>query len=395
MKSDIIKLAAISNKSSRLIIGLMSGTSLDGLDVALCRIHGSGIDTILDVENFTTIPYAESFKNEVRKVFARAVGDIELLTVLHVYIGRYHASIINQCLQEWGLNSAVIDLIASHGQTIYHAPQHFHGREGYGHSTLQIGDSDHIAVDTGIITIGDFRLKHIAGGGEGAPLAVYGDYLLFGDRKENRLLLNMGGIANFTWLPNDLNRKDTPMFSTDVGPGNTMMDAFVQRHYGMPYDVDGLLSRIGKFNVQLLRHLMDDPFFERSLPKTIGPELFNLTYLDKALRKMTSQPSHDDVLATLNRFTAEAIAQIIKSHVPTQDTIIYTSGGGSHNKQLLNNLSSLLPSIPIKDISSLGVSGDAKEAVLFAVLANECVSGAPIAYQGAPSLSMGKISMPN
>ncbi len=400
MKSDIFKLYALSNADERRIIGLMSGTSLDGLDVALCTIKGHGGTTRVSVERFSTIAYTAEFKREVRKIFSVAQGDIELVTLLHSHIGRYHASLILQCLQEWHISPSDVDLIASHGQTIYHAPTHLHRRPGYGHATLQIGDSDHIAVGTGIITLGDFRLKHIAGGGEGAPLAVYGDRLLFTDASENRILLNIGGIANYTWLPSERLLDILPPFSSDVGPGNTMMDAFVQRHYtDMDFDQNAELASQGTVALSLLSQLLDHSFFQLPLPKTIGPELFNLDYLDLALSNFAGTLQNKDILATLNFFAAKAIANSISNVLQTTEATIYVSGGGAHNPLLLRHLSDLMPYCIVKMLDVLGVHPDAKEAVLFAVLANECICGAQDIrsknIHGVPAISLGKISLPN
>ena len=196
MKNHVIRLAEIANQSSRRIIGLMSGTSLDGLDVALCKVQGSGTETVLEVERFDTVPFTEEFRDNIREIFAKREIDFQYLCVLNPLIGLEHGRMILQCLKQWNIPAETVDLIASHGQTVFHAPKKQHNLPGFPNSTLQIGDGDHIAVTTNIITISDFRQKHIAAGGEGAPLAVYGDYFLFSKRGENRILLNMGGIAN-------------------------------------------------------------------------------------------------------------------------------------------------------------------------------------------------------
>ncbi|HET9432148.1 MAG TPA: anhydro-N-acetylmuramic acid kinase, partial [Chitinophagaceae bacterium] len=284
MKKNIKKLHNISLKTKKLIVGLMSGTSFDGLDVALCKIKGSGMETEVKVVEFETSAYQPEFKEELKTIFSRRDADLEKVCLLNEWVAIQHATMINNCLQKWGYSKNDIDLIASHGQTIYHAPKSLHGREQFPNATLQIGDGDHIAVKTGIITVSDFRQKHIAAGGEGAPLAVYGDYLLFSKKGENRIMLNIGGIANFTFLPGDLD--GSKIFSTDVGPGNTMMDAFVQRYFpGKYFDEGSAIAGKGKVNNDLLNQLKDHPFFASDFPKTIGPELFNLSYLEKAIER--------------------------------------------------------------------------------------------------------------
>ena len=308
MNKNLNKLCKMGDAPSRLIVGLMSGTSLDGLDVALCNIQGSGRSTSLELLHFTTIPYTSFFQQQVKEVFAQQQTSLEKVCLLNEWIGRFHGQLGLECLEKWNVNPASVDLIASHGQTIYHAPAWMHKDERFPHATLQIGDGDHLAHTTGIITIADFRQKHLAAGGEGAPLAVYGDHLIFGKQGENRIMLNIGGIANFTYLP--ASRDVSKIFSTDTGPGNTLMDAYAQRHYNMSCDRDAAIAKTGMVSEPLLQSLVAHSFFSQPFPATTGPELFNLAYLQKA--QETSNTTHlstADVMRTLNRFTAVTIAQ--------------------------------------------------------------------------------------
>jgi anhydro-N-acetylmuramic acid kinase len=390
MKQTIEQLCRIAGKENRLVLGLMSGTSLDGLDIALCRFTGSGAGTGMQLERFDTIPYTDDFRNEIRAVFARRQADLEQVCLLNAWIARQHAQMINACLERWGVPSFSVDLLASHGQTIYHAPLHQHGKEKFGNATLQIGDGDHLAVATGIITISDFRQKHIAAGGEGAPLAAYGDYLLFSKQGEDRIMLNMGGIANFTWLPGSLAADQ--VFSTDTGPGNTLLDAYMREHFGLPYDSDSRIASKGTIHAGLLDALCGDPFFARPFPKTTGPELFNFVYLDNALQRSGATGlGHEDIMATLTAFTARTIAAAISVTLPANTRCtLYGSGGGIHNPLVMKYLREELPGYTILTTADLHIHPDAKEAVLFAVLANECIAG-----EGLPSaVSMGKISLP-
>ena len=396
MNPNILKLYQIANRPVRNIIGLMSGTSFDGLDVALCEFTGSGTSTSVKVRHFVTKEYEVEFKEEIKSVFAKKKADLEKITLLNAFIGGYYARLIQECLDEWGISNDEVDLIASHGQTIFHAPKHHHPYDNYGNATLQIGDADHLSVKTGIITLSDFRQKHIAAGGEGAPLAVYGDYLIFSDLKENRIMLNVGGIANFTYLPAG---KPDLFFSTDVGPGNTLMDQYVQVNYpGLYYDKDSALAMKGNISHELLNALLDNRFFKAGFPKTTGPELFNLGYLDHAI----SVSGHDnlsdyDILATLACFSAKAIINAIEATIPVTDKFeIYISGGGMHNPLLVSHLENHFTK-KIRSTSHLGINPDAKEAVLFALLANEAVAGNSESLKktaGIPQVSMGKISFP-
>jgi anhydro-N-acetylmuramic acid kinase len=421
MNEHLKKLYELSNAPSRVIVGLMSGTSLDGLDVALCRFHGSGLDTKTELLKFKTIPYGAAFKEELKSISFKEQVDLQKVALLNAHVGTFHGELILQCLQEWGIEAETVDVIASHGQTIFHAPKSLHHLDAWPNATLQIGDGDHLAVKTRVITLSDFRQKHIAVGGEGAPLAVYGDYLIFSSPHEHRILLNIGGIANFTYLPSG--RNSDLIFSTDVGPGNTMMDQFVQLNYpGLQYDENAALASAGKVNEALLKELLNDHFFTLAFPKTTGPELFNLDYLNKALlasghQVIDNKPqeiSNEDIMATLNEFTATGIADAIQRSIanlqqvlqsnnskeiqsePFLDFEIYLSGGGMHNPLLVYKLSEKL-NRTLKDTRALEVDPDAKEAVLFALLANECITGGRLDFgsrPGLPSVCMGKISLP-
>ncbi|PHZ84675.1 anhydro-N-acetylmuramic acid kinase [Paremcibacter congregatus] len=397
MHPHIQKLHNIAGKTDRLIIGLMSGTSLDGLDVALCRISGQGMETGVELLHFDTIAYDKTYKDKIKSVFSKRQVDLQNVCLLNPWIGELHGEMILTCLQKWGLDATSIDLIASHGQTIYHSPKSLHQLADYSNATLQIGDGDHIACTTGIITCSDFRQKHIAAGGEGAPLAVYGDYLLFSNAAENRVMLNLGGIANLTYLPKSLDASH--VFSSDVGPGNTMMDAFVQQHCpGQYFDENSALALQGNVHPGLLTALKFHSFFDQPLPKTTGPELFNLAYLqDARTRCGVREISPADIMATLNYFSAEMIVHALNICVDKLDSYeLYASGGGVQNPLLMKNIRSLLGGKKIRSTADLNINPDAKEAVLFAILANECVAGGKTRFgnmkEGIPSITMGKIS---
>jgi len=396
MNPQIEKLYQISKKDSRLIVGLMSGTSMDGLDIALCKFIGAGEATKVELVAFETLPFEDDTKDEIRKVFAKDTIDFPHLCRLNPWIGNLHGMLVNKCLAKWGFAASDIDAIASHGQTVMHQPKRLHDIEKFPNSTLQIGDADHLAIITGILTLSDFRQKHCAAGGEGAPLALYGDYMLFSSSEESRVLINIGGIANFTFLPS--NRDFNAAFATDTGPGNTIIDAYMQKHFGLPFDENAKLATSGKLIPELLRELKGHVYFEQAFPKTTGPELFNLTYLNSALTKTNASPTHEDVLATLCHFSAETLCdEISKSTALDSNTNIYVSGGGMHNPLLIALIKRALSGIEIKSMDDLGISGDAKEAVLFASLANETLAGKSGFIKpdgGSERFFMGKISLP-
>lgn len=399
MNVNIRKLYEIGLKSNRKIIGLMSGTSMDGLDIALCSFEGAGTETRLEILNFTTVEYSAHFREEIKSVFSKRDADLQKVCILNEIVGTQHAEMILQTLSNWNIEPEEIDLIASHGQTIFHAPKHLHKIKEYPNATLQIGDGDHIAVKTGIITLCDFRQKHLAAGGEGAPLAVYGDYLIFSKMGENRIMLNIGGISNFTYLPSDLDA--SKVYSTDIGPGNTMMDQFIQKNFeGKYFDKDSEIALSGEINESLLEALKDEPFLEVGFPKTTGPELFNLKYLEKALAVCSqTEISNENIMATLCKFSADCIIKAVNQNFVSSDCpVIYLSGGGMHNLLLVKHLKDGIPFAEFKSTEELNVNPDAKEAALFAILANESVAGSAIDFGDrtqVPSVCMGKICLPN
>jgi len=394
MNPGINALYEIANKSKRMILGLMSGTSLDGLDIALCEFEGTGLHTKFQLKQFVSLPYSAEFKANIQAVFAKEQIHFPSLSTLNAEIGLKHAELILSALQSWGIKTEEIDLIASHGQTVMHRPMR-HGNQP--NSTLQIGDGDHIALKTGMITISDFRQKHVAAGGEGAPLAMYGDYFLFSKKGENRILLNIGGIGNFTFLP--ANQDPNLILVTDTGPGNTLIDACVRTYFpGFFYDKDARLGRQGLLHDQLLQELMKLDFFHENFPKSTGPEYFHLEKVEALIQANQWALTPTDLIRTLTEFTAEAIALAIKKYVPESRSNLYVSGGGSQNPLLMERISALLPEIKIGNSAEIGIPTDAKEAVLFALLANETLMDAGASkvrrLGDSPWVTMGKISLP-
>lgn len=391
MRKDIEQLYHVSQKSKRQIIGLMSGTSLDGLDIALCEISGCGTSTEVTLKHFKTVDYPDEVKSKIRTVFAKPQVSLEYLTLLNPWIGKYHGLLINQALKDWQVNPKDIDAIASHGQTIYHCPKHQHDFEDFSNATLQIGDGDHLAVETGILTLSDFRQKHIAAGGEGAPLAQFGDYFCFSSNTEHRVLLNLGGIANITYLPQAGSFND--ILCSDLGPGNTIMDAYMLKHFDQAFDIDGAISSKGSVNQALLSKLLDNDFVELGLPKSTGPEVFNLDYLQAAQEESnTTYLKHEDVMATLCELSALLIAEQLNYLSESKKLNVYASGGGVHNPVLMQRIQELSSDkVLISSSDEINLNPDAKEAILFAVLANECLVGTSTEF----GVSMGKLSFPN
>ncbi|MDO7875394.1 anhydro-N-acetylmuramic acid kinase [Hymenobacter sp. ASUV-10] len=385
MNPHLARLAHLTQQPSRRVLGLMSGTSLDGLDLALCRCYGHGTKLRVQLERFATFPYSNSFRQRLRDISQPTVS-LEELTILNAEIARRHVATVLAALEEWEVFPDEVDLLASHGQTVWHSPRHQRPGHPYAHhATLQLGDGDHLAALSSIITVADFRQKHVAHGREGAPLAGYADKLLFAQPGENRLLLNLGGIANFTFLPAD----GGPTLVTDTGPANTLLDAVTRQYFpGRSYDDNGNLAAQGTPHPALLTALLAHPFFTAPLPKTTGPELFHLAYLQAAqLATHTTSLPPTDLLATLVELTAASVALAARRCLPEGPAQVYVSGGGSHNMTLFQALERNLPEAQFATIDTLGIPADAKEAVLFAVLANETVAG-------QPEFSLGKICLP-
>jgi anhydro-N-acetylmuramic acid kinase len=438
------KLQNISGKRERRIIGLMSGTSMDGLDIALCRFRGCGAGTQFELEKFLSVDYPDDVNRQLISFATSDCIDPQLLCIWHTWLAHLHGGYIRQALKDWNVSPEDVDLVASHGQTIFHAPRHKHNMDGMPHATLQIGDGDHLAHQTGIITISDFRQRDTARGNEGAPLAAYGDYLLFSTPDSHRLLLNIGGISNFTWLPAGAGK--FPPMSFDTGPGNTLIDAATRRHFtGLRFDKGGALAASGKVHKELLALLLQHPYFSRPAPKTTGFEVFHLGWVDTCMLEAgvvmeddlpdagrddrpdemetgprdiqaseTGEMQDDDgrpgrgkklppgskmkpdtisavdLLATLTQLTVETVARQIRMVLPDDEPAqVCVSGGGAYNDTLMGGLCKALDPVPVVRTDELGVPADAKEALFFAALANELVCGEDT------RLHLGKISLPD
>lgn len=395
MNPHIAQLYHLAQKKERLILGTMSGTSLDGLDLALVSFQGHGAQTQYTLQAVDSHPFDASTKAQIRAVFAKEQIDFKALCRLNAQLARTHAALILKSLSHWGVDPNAVDVLASHGQTVMHCPSR-DGKEP--HSTLQIVDGDHLAHLTGIITLSDFRQKQVAAGAEGAPLAVFGDYFLFSKPGTDRILLNLGGIGNFSYLPADA--QAAAVFVSDTGPANTLMDACMRKFFHEAYDKDGAKASKGKVDSPFLNSLQQHPFFKRPFPKSTGPEDFHWNWVMECLADRPLAP--EDILRTLVELTAwsvgEALATCLPSPSPKNMELI-ASGGGSLNPCLMQALASQLPSsMQLLPSEALGIPAAYKEALLFAVLANESLAdphaGPPTMLGKSPWLRLGKISFP-
>jgi anhydro-N-acetylmuramic acid kinase len=371
----LARLLALRALPARLVVGLMSGTSADGTDAALCEITGAGESTRARVLAHLTIPFARPLRE---RIYALADADASEVCEVNVLIGETFADAVLAVCREAGVELGDVHLVGSHGQTAAHRPRSA-GRLG---ATLQIGEAAVITERTGLPVVCDFRARDVAAGGEGAPLVPLVDHLLFRAPGVRRAIQNIGGIANVTLIGAGFD----DLVAFDTGPGNMALDAVARAaSRGVEaYDVDGRRAARGQVDAELLAELHRHPFLALAPPKSTGRDLFGRSFvyplLDRFGARAPSAPGLsplDDLLATLTRFTAETIARAYREHLPAPPDEIYLCGGGAANPTLRGHLEALCAPTPVRDTGALGVVPKAKEAVAFAVLANETLFGHP------------------
>ena len=389
--------AQYAAKPRRRVVGLMSGTSADGVDAALVEVEGAGEEARARLLAFKACPYPEDIRRQLFQLFSPAAPAAEVCR-MNFLLGEVFAEAALALLAEQKLSPADLDLIASHGQTICHFPLRSPGETG---STLQIGEGAVIAEKLGVLVVCDFRPADIAAGGQGAPLVPFADYVLFHSADRNRLVQNIGGIANVTLLPAGGRLGDTLAF--DTGPGNMVIDALAFRlsEGRQNYDKDGELAAHGRVNDALLEWLLGHPFLSRRPPKSTGREEFGASFPEELLRKAESlRCSLRDALATATAFTAASVARayrdFILPHHPVDEVIL--GGGGSRNLTLQRSLQQELPGLPLLLHEDFGIPSKAKEALAFAILGNETMLGRPANLPSATGarhpVILGKIVLP-
>ncbi len=327
------------------IAGVMSGTSLDGIDVAIVEVRGRRVETA----GFLASAYPDLLRQRLMAV-SDAVAHTGEISRLNFLLGELFARAVQRAVKRWG----AVELIGCHGQTIYH--------EG-GANTMQIGEAAVLAERTGVPVVSNFRARDIAAGGQGAPLVPYVDYLLFRHPARTRIALNIGGIANITVIPAGARPEDVVAF--DTGPGNMVIDALAREYTGgkLNYDRDAKIAASGRVDRRLLEELLDDPYYRRRPPKSAGREQYGTEFVARLKR---SGRRLEDLVATATALTAATIAMGIRG---TGDLIV--SGGGVHNPRIMAYLAAFLPGVAIYTSSDFGIDADAKEAIAFAVLAYE------------------------
>lgn len=387
----------------RYFVGLMAGTSLDGIDAACCRIRRTdttpfGYDVVL--ESFVTISYPDSIREQLVTLCDDETGRVDDVCRLDRTIGVLLSKGAEAAIERAGLQPAAIEAIGSHGQTVWHIPalEDAPSIDRRLRSTLQIGDGATIAFETGIETISDFRTADIAAGGHGAPLAPFLDATLFSDSDESRALQNIGGIGNCTFLPPNPDREDVTAF--DTGPGNMVIDAVVEliSDGRRTYDKDGQQAAAGEPSSNLVSEFLDHPYFAETPPKTTGRELFGHDYARRFLAAGRDRGlSDDDIVASATLLTAQSIAEAYDRFADPYPAEAYVSGGGAYNRTLMSYLQAELD-CSVAPLDRLGVEPDHKEAILFALLAATRLDAVPNTIPSATGANdpvvMGKVSRP-
>ena len=357
------------------VAGLMSGTSLDGIDVAILDIEDRGqqVQPSWNVVAFNSVALHPEQRKEVHDAIVH--GNSQSLCRLHAHLGEWFAQAVHDACAAAKLPIESIDLIGSHGQTIWHEPPTLQERG----ATLQLGCAATIAERTGIAVVSDFRTRDVAAGGEVAPLVPWIDRFLFALHNRARVLQNIGGMANLTWVPP--HGSSEPLLAFDTGPGNALMNVAVElaTNHAEHYDIDGKRGARGSIDEAMLNQLLAHPFFLRTPPKSTGREAFGRPFVEELLRKHPRlKEDPDGLVATLTMLTARTIADAIKKWVAPKgvDEVVLT-GGGVRNPTLVAHITRLLAPIPVHGGDVLGVDPDAKEAVAFAILAWAHVTGRP------------------
>jgi len=377
------------------VAGIMSGTSLDGIDVAVIEVRGRGWAKRVETLAASSRPYPKQVRQALLEI-SNAQTHTAYISRLNFLLAELYAEALISCCQEHKIPLSSIELIGSHGQTIFHEGERVRYLGRSVASTLQIGDGSVLAERTGIPTVTDFRTADMAAGGKGAPLVPYVDYLLFRHARLGRVALNIGGIANVTAIPPGAGPESVIAF--DTGPGNMVMDGLVSRFTGgrKTFDKDGKLAARGKVNKEVLERLCRDSFYRKVPPKTAGREQYGAEFL-----KAFGGLSMPDAVATATALTAAtigyAIDRFIRPRMPVDELIV--SGGGARNPLLMAYLASYGRGVSIRTSSEYGIDSDAKEAIAFAILAYETLhkqpSNLPAATGARHPAILGKLSLTN
>ncbi|MBQ8160029.1 MAG: anhydro-N-acetylmuramic acid kinase [Clostridia bacterium] len=389
-------LLALLEKPSRLVIGLMSGTSADAVDASLVEISGHGLSTRVKPLAFHSEPFPLQVREKILSLAGGMPATAREFSQMSFLLGQLYVQCCEHLLKSAGKEH--VDLIGSHGQTLWHVPVAEEYLSYQVSSTFQTGEASLLCERFSCVAVSDFRVRDIAAGGQGAPLVPYVDYLLYRTEDETTALQNIGGIGNISLLPPGCAPEDVIAF--DTGPGNMLMDQWIARMTNGEYQFDpgGFYAMKGKISESLLSFLLSDPYLNKQPPKTTGREHFGPEYIAKIAEHAHTEAIPDiDVLRTLTHFTAKTIADAgqLVSCIPDR---LIVSGGGAKNRTLMQDLRELLPSTRVLTQEDLGMSSQAKEGIAFAVLANEAIFAScgnmPNVTGARHPVVMGKISLP-
>lgn len=370
------RLTDLANRSVRRVVGLISGTSADGIDAALVEVSGVGLRAHLRLIAGLTVPFRPADREELFRMFDPSSATVDRITAFNFHLGDLFADAALAVIAQAGVPVAEVDLIGSHGQTIWHIP----APQG---ATLQIGESAVIAERTGLPVIADFRVADMAAGGQGAPLASYFDLVVFRHPTLTRAAQNIGGIGNVTYLParkpDGCGPEDVLAF--DTGPGNLVIDAVVEDATGghHAFDQDGAIAARGRVSAEWLAQLLADPYLHQKPPKTTGREVYGSPFARRLLSEARARRlSADDTVATVSALTADSIVAAYREFLlprgPLHEVVL--SGGGSYNGFLRRRIATAL-GIPVRTSEELGINGKLKEAMMIALLASDAVAGVP------------------
>ena len=361
-------------KQVKRVIGLMSGTSADGVDAALVEICGHGLSTKVELIAFDSFPFEEELRGRIFNLFDPETSRVDEVCQMNFLLGEKFAEAALLIAEKAQISIDMVDLIGCHGQTIHHLPP----QTGAPHvpSTLQIGEAAVIAHRTGVPTIEDFRVADVAAGGHGAPLVPYVDFLLFRQASRTIALQNIGGISNVTLIPAGASGCD--VLGSDTGPGNMLIDAVtgIVTDGKQRYDTSGKIAAKGHINEALLEEWLRDSFLHLAPPKTTGREAYGSRFAKNAFEQAKAHAvTSQDLVATVTEFTARTIFEHYNRFLFSRYSIdeICVSGGGTHNITLMRRLEDLFNPIPVLTSDSHGIPSDGKEAVSFAILANEAI----------------------
>lgn len=371
-------------------VGVMSGTSLDGVDAALVDIQGSGMETTLQLVEFVSYPLGDGIVAKIKEVLSVETSSVDKICSLNVELGHVFSEAVKAVCNKAGFLLEQLDFVASHGQTIYHLPV---PQANQSASTLQIGESSVIAEETKTTVVSDFRTRDMAVNGQGAPIVPYSEFVLYRNADRTRLLQNIGGIGNVTVIPKGAQMEEVLAF--DTGPGNMIIDELCQHFYQKAFDKDGAYAAKGNVHSELLEDMMGHPFINKSYPKTTGREDFGVEYTTALMEKWGQNIGPNDWIATATQFTASSIARNVHPFADDQTDLII-GGGGSYNPTLVQMIKNELPEITVLVQEEIGYSSEAKEAIAMAVLGNQTLhhlpSNVPSATGAKKPVILGKIT---